>query len=148
MEIVDLQPNNTVAIEQAAQALIAGFREHAPDAWPDLVEARSEVHKALESGKICRVACDADGTVLGWIGGQPTYARVWELHPLVVVPSAQRHGIGRALVTDLEAQVRQRGGLTLMCRETIKLPSWYDRISARRNNENANVQCRTDTQNP
>ena len=53
-------------------------------------------------------------TVLGWIGGIRQYdGNVWELHPLVVKPSYQGQGIGRALVTDLEEQVRQRGGLTL-----------------------------------
>ena len=69
---------------------------------------------ALAPGKVCRVARDADGRVLGWVGGRHAYARVWELHPLVVVPSAQGRGIGRALVADLEARVRERGALTLM----------------------------------
>ena len=114
MYIADLQPNDAAAIEQAAHALVVGFRDQAPDAWPDLAAARAEVQGALESGKVCRVAHDTDGSVLGWIGGHRFYARVWELHPLVVVPSAQRHGIGRALVADLELQVRQRGGLTIL----------------------------------
>lgn len=114
MQIADLLPDDRPAIEQAAQALIAGFREHWPTAWPDLAAARAEVHEALEPGKVCRVAREADGRVQGWIGGQHFYARVWELHPLVVLPSAQGRGIGRALVADLEEQVRQRGGLTLM----------------------------------
>ena len=114
MQITDLQPEDAAAIEQAAHALVVGFREQAPDAWPDLAAARTEVHEALEPGKLCRVARDADGTVLGWVGGHLFYACVWELHPLVVVPAAQRRGIGRALVADLEEQVRQRGGLTLL----------------------------------
>src|SRR5947208_4820853 len=114
MYIADLQPNDAAAIEQAAHALVIGFRDQAPDAWPDLAAARAEVQEALESGKICRVAHDTDGSVLGWIGGHLYYARVWELHPLVVYPSAQRRGIGRALVAGLEVQVRQRGGLTLL----------------------------------
>jgi aminoglycoside 6'-N-acetyltransferase I len=114
MQIADLQPTDAAAIEQAAHALVAGFRGHAPDAWPDLAAARAEVHEALEPGKLCRVARDADGTVLGWVGGRLYYARVWELHPLVVQLAAQRQGIGRALVADLEMQVRQRGGLTVL----------------------------------
>jgi aminoglycoside 6'-N-acetyltransferase I len=114
MQIIDLQPEDAAAIEQAAHALVVGFRDQAPDAWPDLVEARSEVQQALEPGKVCRIACDADGTLLGWVGGHLFYARVWELHPLVVIPAAQRRGIGRALVADLEAQVRQRGGMTIL----------------------------------
>ena len=114
MRITDLQLGDVAAIEQAAQALVVGFHAHAPDAWPDLAAARSEVQQALEAGKLCRVARAADGMLLGWVGGRHSYARVWELHPLVVVPSAQRRGIGRALVEDLEAQVRTRGGLTIL----------------------------------
>ena len=86
MQITDLQPDDAVAIEQAADMLIAGFRDQAPDAWPDFAAARNEVHKALEPSKVCRVARDADGTLLGWIGGQPFYARsgsciLWLLLP-------------------------------------------------------------------
>jgi len=115
MQIVDLHPSDAAAIEQAAQALVDGFRDHAPDAWPDLAAARAEVHAALEPGKLCRVARDADGSLLGWVGGRPSYGgRVWELHPLVVRVAAQRRGIGRALVADLELLVRQRGGLTVL----------------------------------
>jgi aminoglycoside 6'-N-acetyltransferase I len=53
--------------------------------------------------------------VLGWVGGLVQYdGNVWELHPLAVRPDRQRQGIGRALVIDLEARVRERGGLTLL----------------------------------
>jgi aminoglycoside 6'-N-acetyltransferase I len=114
VQIADLQPSDVAATEQAAQALVVGFRDHTPDAWPDLAAARSEVHEALEPGKVCRVARDDTGTVLGWVGGHLSYAQVWELHPLVVLPSIQRRGIGRALVADLEVQVRGRGGLTIL----------------------------------
>jgi aminoglycoside 6'-N-acetyltransferase I len=114
MQVSDLEPSDAAAVEQAAHALVVGFRAHAPDAWPDLADARSEVQQALEPGKLCRVARDTDGSVLGWIGGRLSYARVWELHPLVVLPAVQRRGIGRALVEDLEVQVRKRGGLTIL----------------------------------
>jgi aminoglycoside 6'-N-acetyltransferase I len=57
---------------------------------------------------------DEAGTVLGWVGGIRQYdGHVWELHPLVVRPDCQRQGIGRMLVADLEAQVRERGAVTL-----------------------------------
>jgi len=114
MHISTLQADDVVVIEQAAEALVAGFRDHWPDAWPSLTSARAEVQQALEPGRICRVARDDDGSVLGWIAGRFSYARVWELHPLVVFPGVQRRGIGRALVADFEAQVRRRGGLTVL----------------------------------
>lgn len=114
MRIIDLLPDDEPLIGPCATLLVEGFREHWPEAWPDLDAARAEVREALAPGRIARVAVDDDGVVLGWIGGIPGYGgHVWELHPLVVRPDRQGQGIGRALVADLEAQVRQRGGLTL-----------------------------------
>lgn len=114
MRIGDLHPGDESALEQAAEALLEGFRTMAPNAWPELEAARAEVRAALEPGWLCRAASGDDGRVLGWVGGRHSYARVWELHPLVVHPRAQRRGVGRALVADLEARVRERGGLTVM----------------------------------
>ncbi len=99
---------------RAAELLVEGFREHWPNAWPDLASAQDEVREALEPGKLCRAALGEDGELLGWVGGISGYdGHVWELHPLVVDPAQQGRGIGRALVQDLEEQVRSRGGLTL-----------------------------------
>ncbi len=72
------------------------------------------MQESFQEGRISRIAVDSNGAVLGWIGGQHFYSRVWELHPLVVRVDQQGKGVGRALVADLEEQVRQRGGLTLM----------------------------------
>lgn len=114
MRIVDLQPDDQNAVHQAAHLLVEGFRELAPLAWPDLDAALEEVEDSCKPDHICRMAVDDDGGVLGWIGGQPHYeGHVWELHPLVVDPKHQRRGIGRALVADLEEQVRRSGGLTV-----------------------------------
>jgi aminoglycoside 6'-N-acetyltransferase I len=110
--ILDLGDEDTV--RQAANLLVEGFKGNWPDAWPTEDDALEEVREALGEGRICRVAVDEDGVVLGWIGGIPSYeGKVWELHPLVVRPDIQRRGIGRALVADLEARVRDRGALTL-----------------------------------
>ena len=112
--IVDLDPDQGGMVRQAAALLIEGFKDHWPDAWPDMEAALEEVRESLGEGRISRVALDRSGTVLGWIGGMPSYGgNVWELHPLVVRPDLQRQGIGRALVADLEALLRERGALTL-----------------------------------
>ena len=114
MHIRNLLPNNPADCEAAAAALVAGFREHWPEAWPDMDAARAEVQTALEAEKLCRAAFDDAGKLLGWIGGYHSYAFLWELHPLVVHPDCQGQGVGRALVADFEALVRERGGLTVM----------------------------------
>ncbi len=114
MKIITLQPEHTALIQPAAQLLVDAFREHWPEAWPSFVEGLKEIDEMLESERICRIAVDDAETLLGIIGGIPTYAgHVWELHPLAVQPALQGQGVGRALVTDFEEQVRQRGGLTI-----------------------------------
>ena len=114
MHITDLTPEHTTQIEQVAVLLVAAFAEHWPNAWPTREEVRAEVHASFAAGRISRVALSENGAVLGWIGGISGYdGLVWELHPLAVQPNQRRRGIGRALVADLEVQVRQRRGLTL-----------------------------------
>ena len=112
--IVDLGWGHEGIVRQAAALLIEGFKDHWPEAWPDMGAALGEMREALGGGRISRVALDESGAVLGWIGGIPSYGgKVWELHPLVVRSDLQRRGIGRALVADLEARLRERGALTL-----------------------------------
>lgn len=114
VKIVDLIGSDQRRIRQVAGMLMEGFREGWPEAWPDLESAIEEVRESFEAGRISRVALDESGAAVGWVGGLPRYGgRVGELHPLVVRPDAQGHGIGRALVSDLEARVRERGGLTI-----------------------------------
>ena len=114
MRIVDLSSLDDDGLQAAAGLLVAGFREHAPDTWPDLDAALAEVREALADDRLGRVAVDDGGAPLGWVGAICQYdGRVWEVHPLVVAPAWQGRGIGRALVEDLEVRVRERGGITL-----------------------------------
>lgn len=114
MKIITLSQTDAHLIHQAARLLVDAFREHWPDAWPALESGLEEVREMLERERICRVAVDENGDLLGIIGGIPGYdGNVWELHPLAVQPSLQRRGIGRMLVEDFEEQVRSKGGLTI-----------------------------------
>src|SRR5678815_3738505 len=114
MEIATLHLDNDHLIQQAAQLLGDAFREHWPDAWSTFEEGLKEIHEMLEAERICRVAIDERGSLLGIIGGIPGYdGLVWELHPLAVQPSRHGQGIGRTLVQDFEEQVRLKGGLTI-----------------------------------
>lgn len=115
MRIVDLDPADERAIQQVAASLVEAFKEHWPHAWPDMESALETVRESFGPERISRVAVEEDGPVLGWIGGVSEYdGNVWELDPLVVSPQHQQMGIGRALVGDLEDQVRARGGITVM----------------------------------
>ncbi len=100
---IDLPSHDAKLIEATARLLMNGFREFAPHAWPDMESALEEVHESLERDRISRVMLSDMGEVLGWIGGISQYdGHAWELHPLVVLPSHQRRGMGRKLVADLE----------------------------------------------
>lgn len=112
---IDLKPDHEQLIQQIAEMMVEGFKVMAPDAWPTIEAAREEVEESFDPERISRVAVDESGDAVGWIGGISEYdGDVWELHPLIVRPDLQKRGIGRALVADLEAQVRQRGGITIM----------------------------------
>jgi aminoglycoside 6'-N-acetyltransferase I len=113
VQIVDLASLSDDARAGAAQILVSAFAVFWPDAWPTVNDAREEIVEMLDEGKIALAAID-EGTLVGLIGGQPTYASVWELHPLAVDTSRQRAGIGAALVRALEQRVRDLGGVTLM----------------------------------
>ena len=114
MNIIDLGTGGTNARRQATELLVEGFAEHWPRAWPDMDAAKRTVRDELAKGGICRGALDATGGLLGWTSAEPIYdGYVWELNIIAVRPSMQRMGIGRALIEDLEEQVRERGGLTI-----------------------------------
>jgi aminoglycoside 6'-N-acetyltransferase I len=106
--IIDLNPADDAAREQAAQVMLAAFPY-----WTATIEdARRQVELSVDAERICLVA-RAGEDVLGWVGAIPQYSHAWELHPLVVRADARRRGIGRALVAALEARLRERGALTL-----------------------------------
>ena len=114
MRIVDLKAAEPALIEQAAALLVEGFADTGTTAWRTAAEAFETVHESLAIDRVSRVALDDAGAVAGWIGGLSTYdGRVWELHPLVVRRDRRGQGIGRALVADFEARVRERGGSTI-----------------------------------
>ncbi len=114
MKIIDLCADDEKAIIQVAKLLVESFKQNWPDAWPSLDSALQEVKESFGAGRISRVAVNETGDILGWIGGISQYnGNVWELHPIVVREDSRRQGIGKALIFDLEAQVRERGGLTL-----------------------------------
>jgi aminoglycoside 6'-N-acetyltransferase I len=114
VQIIDFPIDNEKIIHQTAVMLMEGFKDHWPNAWPDLDDALNEVQKSFGLGRISRIAIDDNGTVLGWIGAIRQYhGNTWELHPMVVQSEHRGKGIGRALVADLEVHVRKQGGMTI-----------------------------------
>lgn len=110
MDLVDLATQPAEIRDQAARLLHDSFNH--TNGWPTLAAASQEVAQIVRVG-FAR-ACLEDETLLGWIGGLPEYGgRVWELHPIVVLPASRRRGLGRALVAAFEAEAAARGALTV-----------------------------------
>ena len=109
MRIVDLASAGETAFQQSAALLV----DLLPEGWPTIGAALQEVGESLAPDRISRAAVEGD-EVVGWVGGLERYrGHVWELHPLAVKRDRQRQGVGRALVLDLEARVRERGAHTV-----------------------------------
>jgi aminoglycoside 6'-N-acetyltransferase I len=114
MRIIDLREDDLQSIDQAAALLLDGFADTGSVSWMTRDHALLSVNESLQEGCISRVALESSDHLLGWIGGTPRYdGHAWELHPLVVRRDSRGRGIGRALVSDFEDQVRRRGGLTV-----------------------------------
>jgi aminoglycoside 6'-N-acetyltransferase I len=113
MKITDI-PNDENFIRKVAEVLLDGFTTSGINPWKNLSEAIEEVTESLSDDRISRACVDEEENVMGWIAAMHNYAFVWELHPLVVRSDLQFRGIGKALVKDLEIQVKRRSGLTLM----------------------------------
>ncbi len=110
MEIMDLNPYDNDKMRQTAQLLFESF-----SSWVTFHDAMEEVIESLKEGKVSRVAIDSTDQVVGWIAGYSQYhGNVWEIHPLVVGAQDRKRGIGRALVSDFEECVKQKGAITII----------------------------------
>lgn len=114
MQIINLDQSNEPLMEQAAGILFAAFQRIWPFICPDLEAARKITRQCAVSERVCRIAIDEDGRALGWIGAVAEYnGHAWCLYPMAVHQDFRTQGVGRALVADLEEQVRRRGATTL-----------------------------------
>ncbi|MDN5773648.1 MULTISPECIES: GNAT family N-acetyltransferase [Brevibacterium] len=87
----------------------ATFEAAPPAAWEDFCATRR-----LD---LCRVAVDADGRILGWVGAGPVSSRevyrgVVE-HSIYVHPDASGKGVGTQLLSEFISLTDQRGIWTI-----------------------------------
>jgi aminoglycoside 6'-N-acetyltransferase I len=112
MEIVDFGALAPARHADAARILREALA-HLPSAYNAPGEAEAEVAlRCADNDWLGHAALEGERLV-GWIGAIRTYSHGWEIHPLVVAPDRQRHGIGSALLAALEDRARSEGVLTL-----------------------------------
>jgi aminoglycoside 6'-N-acetyltransferase I len=58
VKIVEREREDQDAVQQAANLLVQGFREHWPNAWPDEESTKQEVLESLQKEYINRIAID------------------------------------------------------------------------------------------
>lgn len=113
VRIDDVRRGDAEERHALAQILRDAFRGHT-DWCPDLETGLGHVAEILGDAVAARAARDDAGAVLGWIGALDDYdGHAWEVHPLAIAPPAQRRGIGRALLADLERLAAAQGVGTL-----------------------------------
>jgi ribosomal protein S18 acetylase RimI-like enzyme len=87
---------------------------------PDMALARRFLNERLSAAEsVVLQASDADGTVLGFVQMYPSFsslraARIYVLYDLFVVPTARKHGVGRALMQAAAEQARRNGAVALV----------------------------------
>jgi aminoglycoside 6'-N-acetyltransferase I len=103
-----------LAADQGAEAARILREAIAGPSYKGPGEAEAEVASFLGQNpdRFALAALDAE-RLLGWVGGVRGYSHSLELHPLVVDPTSQRHGVGRALVAALEARAKAEGYLAI-----------------------------------
>ncbi|MBL6991131.1 MAG: GNAT family N-acetyltransferase [Bacteriovoracaceae bacterium] len=113
-EVRDFSNENIHLVEKATKLMQIGFKG-ITNSWENEIDAGREVRGLLSLGKIALIAVDINEEVLGLVGAfHLSYpGDVWELHPIVVKPSARQRGVGKALIEKLEENIKQKGGKTL-----------------------------------
>ena len=69
VQITDLRPGDEPKIQQVARLIVEGFKEHWPDAWPDLKSALQEVQESLGPDRISRIAVGDSNQVWDGLAG-------------------------------------------------------------------------------
>jgi aminoglycoside 6'-N-acetyltransferase I len=109
-------PKDVLCCREAIAAMLCDFAPATENRWPSMAAALAEVDESLAADRtrISIVAQDRrGGRAVGWVAGSRTYARAFELHPLVVHRDWQGRGIGRGLVAAFEAAAAGHGALTV-----------------------------------
>lgn len=107
--IETLSYDNATWIQEAASMLMEAF----PHGWQSMKEGIEEVEECLEEEKIALVAVE-NGHAIGFVGANPQYGKTgWEMHPLVILKSCRREGLGSVLVKAIEEKVLVKGGVMI-----------------------------------
>jgi [ribosomal protein S18]-alanine N-acetyltransferase len=79
------------------------------DAW----SAESVTDELTEPSRLALVACDGEGTVMGYAVVMQV-DEVLDLHRVAVAPSLRRTGVGRALLAEAQRTGRARGARRML----------------------------------
>lgn len=113
MRISDLENEDEMIQQQAAELFMSCSMEASPGLRFDLQFAIDEVKNSFAPGRISLVAIDRQ-RVAGWGSAIRQYnGHNWEIRPLVVNRAYRRRGIGRSLFKELQDRVVAHGALTM-----------------------------------
>jgi GNAT superfamily N-acetyltransferase len=119
MQLIFITPEDSL-YEQEMELRFQVLRE-------PLGHTRAHVPFPFERESLHLVACAA-GRVLGCVLFHPEHARGGRLFQMAVAPEYQRHGMGRALVKALEAELSRRGLEEIHLHARAPVVPFYERL--------------------
>lgn len=115
MAIVHLNNLDYPAKAKVAVLLHETYRDFWPQAFPDINDAINEIGRLCTGDTVARVTVIGDeNKPVGLVGAtRLPGGTLWKVYPLFIEKPQQKKGFGKALLYDLEHQVRARNGKIL-----------------------------------
>lgn len=100
-QILEIPVDDLTKLTAIAKLSTVAAQQHSPDWLATVSDALQELRRCIIPENLSRMVLHERHPV-GWISAFPVNNSVWEIHPLLVDPSAHGKGVGSLLVKEVE----------------------------------------------
>lgn len=108
IELRELCAGDITSLHALATLSCKAAQLHNPGWLVSDAQALQVLLRCVVPGNLSHMAL-LNGVAAGWISAFPVNPHRWEIHPLLVDPACQRHGLGTLLVRQIERLLKERG---------------------------------------